>query len=52
MPQSPAQGSFTPANTYYHSKAVTYHHDLDEKLESTMHTILISLFVEVRLNKV
>lgn len=26
--------------------------NLDEKLESTMHTILISLFVEVKLNKV
>lgn len=26
MPQSPAQGSFTPANTYYHSEVVTYHH--------------------------
>lgn len=26
--------------------------NLDEKLESTMHTILVSLFVAVRLNKV
>lgn len=26
MPQSPAQGSFTPANTYYHSEVVSYHH--------------------------